>query len=217
MGARPGEGWQRCLPASPGHAPARACAWLCVLLQRFLCKHVINKGGRIMNRGMQCVALIPEVHGLWRFFIRSPDEGRGKATGKAAAPSRAVPHDALLHHPQSILWGPKGHPLQTPSARAVAFLSSEGPDAILPASDPGLWWLCYPLCSCQVPAGLPGCAGFVAVGLIHPVPTWAASWQLLLQKPLPGRGTTPCAHHGQMVSEILRQKPRPKRGWEAGP
>lgn len=21
-----------------------------------------------MNRGMQCVALIPEVHGLWRFF-----------------------------------------------------------------------------------------------------------------------------------------------------
>lgn len=25
-----------------------------------------------MNRGLLCVALIPEVHGLWRFFMSFP-------------------------------------------------------------------------------------------------------------------------------------------------
>lgn len=32
----------------------------------------LNKGGGIMNRGMQCVALIPEVHGFhWLFNVFS--------------------------------------------------------------------------------------------------------------------------------------------------
>lgn len=62
-----------------------------------------------------------------------------------------------------------------------------------------------------------GAQDSTAVGLIHLVPeclslhlTWVASWQLLLQKPLPVRGREPCAHCGQMVSEILRQKTNAK-------
>lgn len=55
-------------------------------------------------------------------------------------------------------------------------------------------------------------------GWTHPVPeclslhlTWAASRQLLLQKPPPMRGRESCVHCGQMVPEILRQKPIPER------
>lgn len=126
--------------------------------------------------------------------------GVGGRHWQSCCPSRAVPRDACLRHPQSILCDLRGGPFHKPSAKAVTFLSS---DSILPASIPGL-------CSCLAPAvkavqalgdRIYTCGAATArPRMLLPAPAQAALGPLLPRKPLPRRGRAPCARPGQRAS-----------------